>query len=481
MIEEVPMAEVEKQKLKGSLGVTPIVMMVVATAAPLTVMVANTPLMVSMGNGIAAPVDALIATVIMFLFTVGFVAMSKYITNAGAFYAFIQKGLGRSIGLGSATLAVVSYALILVALQGYIGYTVSTAVNDFLGIAVPWWAYSFAAVGVIAFLGYRDIELSSKFLGIALVLEIAVVILVDVAVLFEKGASGLETASFHLENVVSGSPGLGILFAIFSFIGFESTVIYREEAKDPERTIPRATYIAVLLVGAFYVISMWCAVSSIGKDNIAAFSEAHGADMYLAVTEHYFGVIFMDVMHVLLITSLFACALSLHNIVVRYKYTLGRFGVLNDRFSSVHPDHGSPHVASVVLSLFSVIAFAFLIAIGADPASQIYAWGAMAGTLGYMAILSLTCAAVVVFFHREKSTGQLWQTFVAPTAGLLGILGCLWVAVSNLPDLIGGENAKAVSIFVVSFLLSTFAFGFWIAERFRTHHPIRYEALRQLA
>ena len=137
------MGEVEKQKLKGSLGVTPIVMMVVATAAPLTVMVANTPLMVSMGNGIAAPVDAFIATVIMFLFTVGFVAMSKYITNAGAFYAFIQKGLGRSIGLGSATLAVVSYALILVALQGYIGYTTASAVNGFLGLAVPWGSRDF--------------------------------------------------------------------------------------------------------------------------------------------------------------------------------------------------------------------------------------------------------------------------------------------------------------------------------------------------
>lgn len=475
------MGEVEKTKLRGTLGVTSIVMMVVATAAPLTVMVANTPLMVSMGNGVSAPVDALIATVIMFLFTVGFVAMSKHITNAGAFYAFIQKGLGRSVGLGSATLAVVSYALILVALQGYIGYTTASAINGFLGLAVPWWVYSFLAVGIIAYLGYRDIELSSKFLGIALVLEVAVVVLVDIAVLMEKGPNGLEGASFHLENILSGSPGLGILFAIFSFIGFESTVIYREEAKDPERTIPRATYIAVLLVGAFYVISMWCAVSSIGKENITAFSQVHGADMYLAVTQHYFGVIFMDVMHVLLISSLFACALSLHNIVVRYKYTLGRFGVLNDRFSSVHPKHGSPHVSSAVLSIFSVIAFAILICIGADPASQIYAWGAMAGTLGYMVILCLTCAAVVVFFRREKSTGQLWQTFVAPTAGLFGILGCLWVALSNLPDLIGGESAKSISIFVVSFLLATFAFGFWIAERFRTHNPIRYEALRQLA
>lgn len=475
------MGEIEKNKLKGTLGVTPIVMMVIATAAPLTVMVANTPLMVSMGNGIAAPVNAAIATVIMFLFTVGFVAMSKYITNAGAFYAFIQKGLGRSIGLGSATLAVVSYAMILVALQGYIGYATADTVNGLIGLDVPWWVYSFIAAGVIAYLGYRDIELSSKFLGIALVLEIAVVILVDIAVLWDKGLGGMEAASFDMTNVISGSPGLGILFAIFSFIGFESTVIYREEARDPERTIPRATYTAVLLVGAFYVISIWCAVSAIGEANIAAFSEAHGADLYLAVTSGYFGVIFMDVMHVLLLTSLFACALSLHNIVVRYKYTLGRFGVLSTRFSSVHPEHGSPHVSSAALSLFSVAALTILIALGADPATEIYAWGAMAGTLGYMTILSLTCAAVVVFFHREKNIHKPWQTLIAPTGGLLGILGCLWVAIANLPDLIGGENAQAVSILVVLFLLSTFAFGFCTAERFRTRQPSRYEALRQLA
>ena len=99
--------------------------------------------------------------------------------DTGAFYAFIQKGLGRSVGLGSATLAVVSYALILVALQGYIGYAAAGAVNGFFNIALPWWVYSFLAVAVIAYLGYRDIELSSKFLGIALVLEIAVVVLVD--------------------------------------------------------------------------------------------------------------------------------------------------------------------------------------------------------------------------------------------------------------------------------------------------------------
>src|SRR5690242_13222593 len=100
---------IEHVGLKGSLGVGAIVMMVIATAAPLTVMVANTPLIISMGNGPAAPFDALVATITMLLFTIGFVAMSRYITNAGAFYAYIQKGMGRVVGLGSATMALLSY------------------------------------------------------------------------------------------------------------------------------------------------------------------------------------------------------------------------------------------------------------------------------------------------------------------------------------------------------------------------------------
>lgn len=475
------MQETQATGLKGSLGVAPIVLMVVATAAPLTVMVANSPLIIMLGNGVSAPVDALIAAVIMFLFTAGFVAMSKYISNAGAFYAYIQKGLGRSVGLGSATLAVVSYALILLALQAFIGYAIAEAVSDFSGISLPWWVYSLATVAVIAYLGYRDIELSSKFLAIALVLEIAVVLLVNIAIFIDKGPSGMESAPFELSNIIAGSPGLGILFAIFSFIGFESTVIYREEARDPERTIPRATYTAVIIVGLFYVISMWCEVSAIGSANIDSYVEAHGADLYLALTEHYLGSVAMDFMQVLLITSLFACALSLHNIVVRYQYTLGRFGVLSNRLADVHPDHGSPHTSSFVLTAFTSVALVLLILIGADPVNQIYAWGAMAGTLGYMVILSLTCAAVIAFFYRQGGQQSLWRTRLAPAGGMLGILGCLWIAIDNLPSLIGGDHANAVSILAVLLLVATFATGFLMAELFRTRQPHRYQALNELA
>ncbi|MDV7888912.1 APC family permease [Pseudomonas aeruginosa] len=467
--------------LQGSLGVTSIVLMVVATAAPLTVMVANTPLIISMGNGIAAPFDAALATIIMLLFTIGFVAMSKYITNAGAFYAYIQKGLGRAMGLGSATMAMLSYFFILVALEAYIGHAFSDLLKNFLSIHIPWHLLALAIVAVVGFLGYRHIELSSKFLGIALVLEIAIVLVVNLAIMMKSGIGGMDLAPFEPVAITSGSPGLGIMFAIYCFIGFEATVVYREEAKNPERTIPRATYISVLVVGTFYVVSMWCEVIGIGLDDVLKFATDHPADMYLVLTERYLGKAAQDILQVLLITSLFACVLSLHNIVVRYQHVLGRYSLLPRSLASIHTNHGSPHVSSLVQTLSSMVLLIALIVGGLDPVSEIYAWGATAGTLGYMVILALTCLSVIVFFQRRDDPSGLWATKLAPAGGFIGLAACLWIAIDNLPALIGGNTANVAAAVIEMLVAGSFAVGSGAAFYLQKTSPERFEALRALA
>ncbi|RJG09029.1 APC family permease [Pseudomonas cavernicola] len=469
-----------KSKLRGSLGVSSIVLMVVATAAPLTVMVANTPLIISMGNGAAAPFDALVATAIMLLFTIGFVSMSSHITNAGAFYAYIQKGMGRIVGLGSATLALLSYFLILVAIEAYMGFAIGELVKNQTGISIPWQAISVAVVVIVGILGYRDIELSSKFLGLALILEILIVLAVNALIFFDHGVAGMDVTPFTLPVITSGSPGLGIMFAIYCFIGFEATVVYREEARDPERTIPRATYAAVLIVGAFYVLSMWFEVIGFGVDNVAKVAAEHPADLYLILTQQYLGKVGYDVIQVLLVTSLFACVLSVHNIVVRYQYVLGRFGVFHKCLSIVHEEHGSPHVSSIVQTITSLALLFVLFVIGLDPVTQIYAWGATAGTLGYMAILSLTCASVIAFFWGSKSA-RMWNTKIAPLGGLVGLLFCLWIAISNLPSLIGGDAASAIAIYISAVMSIAFLVGIVVAMTMKTKFPSRYEKLRELA
>ena len=47
-----------------------------------------------------------------------------------------------------------------------------------------------------------------------------------------------------------------------------------------------------------------------------AFTSEHGESSYLLVAEQYLGKVFTDVILVLLVTSLFACILSFHNVVM---------------------------------------------------------------------------------------------------------------------------------------------------------------------
>lgn len=473
------MSEKKNTQLSGSLGVTSIVLMVVATAAPLTVMVANTPLIITMGNGAGAAFDALLATLIMFLFAVGFVAMSRYISNAGAFYSYIQKGLGRTIGLGSATLAWISYFLILVALETYMGVALSDLLHTLMGIYIPWWILTLICMVAIGILGYRHIDLSSKFLAVALVLEIAVVILVNIFVFAERGITGMDMEAFHPSTIMSGSPGLGIMFAIYCFIGFEATVIFREEAKDPDRTIPKATYIAVLGVGFFYVISMWCEITVIGSANIVDFANKNGEATYLMIAQQYLGTVSKDIILVLLVTSLFACALSLHNIVVRYQYILGKYDVLPKQLSYIHEKHKSPYMSSFVQTTSSIVLFLFLLVLQLDPVSNIYAWGATTGTLGYMAILSLTCISVVVFFRQNKN-GGVFKTMIAPSLGLIGLLFCLWIAIINLPDLVGSKTNLVPQI-IICVLIAAFSLGVIKAKLMKSRKPQQFEQLKELA
>jgi len=68
------------------------------------------------------------------------------------------------------------------------------------------------------------------------------------------GAAGISADFLDPTIVVHGSPGIAVLFAVMGFLGFESTAVFRDEAKDPGRTVPRATYIAALLIGGFYTV-----------------------------------------------------------------------------------------------------------------------------------------------------------------------------------------------------------------------------------
>lgn len=457
--------------LSGRLGTGSIVFMVIAAAAPLTVIGGNVPLAVGLGNGAGAPVGFLVAAAILLVFAVGFVTMTPHVREAGAFFSYVTEGLGDRLGMGIAIVALIAYTAIQLGVYGYIGWAVDDTVQYYGGPEVPWPVYALLTLGVVAVLGYRHIELSAKVLGVALALEIGIMLLLDVVIVGDGGASGVNLESFTPDAVTSGSLGVPVLFALTGFIGFEATAIFRDEARDPERTIPRATYLAVIIIGGFYALSCWALVIAAGTGDVVDVANATldgDANMLLDTAAEYLGDLGRDVVNVLLLTSLFACVLSFHNVVARYQYVLARKGLLPSRLGEVHPTHGSPAVSSVVQTVTAVVLVGACALLDLDPLVGVF--GSMAGvaTVGMVTLMLTTSVAVIVFFARRPSlaAGRTAQTRVAPVIACAGLLTGLWLVLSNF-TLVTGASAVASTVLALV-PVAGLVLGVAIGQRSRT-------------
>jgi amino acid transporter len=464
-VSDPPTAGTTQKRLSGRLGVGSIVFMVVAAAAPLTVVAGTVPIGIAAGNGPAYPSMYVISAVVLMFFAVGFTAMTRHVPNAGAFYSYIGTGLGRGAGLGSAMVALISYVTVQGAVYGYIGFALGDLVSRWGGPSLPWWFWTGVVLAVAGLLGYRHIELSSKVLGVLLVCEVGIVLLLDAVVTGKGGGpEGLSTAMFKPSEVFSGAPGIGLMFAIAGFIGFEATAIFRDEARDPNRTIPRATYAALALIGVFYTVSAWAIVSAWGDGPAVARATADPGTMVVETAQRYLGTAASDVMQVLFVTSLFAAVLSFHNVLSRYFFSLGNTGVLPGACGRSHARHASPHVASLVTTAVGTALMAIGAIAGLDPVTQIFTWLAGVASVGIVVLMLLACLAVIVFFRRTQTDRRPWNSLIAPSLGLVGLALILVLLVENLPLLMGGSTALGVGAGV---LLAVALLAGWPLARLR--------------
>lgn len=439
----------QSHKLAGHLGPVAIVFMVVAAAAPLTVIAGTVPLGIAAGNGAAFPASYAVCTVVLLFFAVGFTAMARHIRGAGAFYTYIAHGLGRHTGLGAAFLALMSYTAVQGAVYGYIGAAMNDLVTSHGGPEVPWFVYALAMMAVVATLGYRHIELSGKVLGVLLICEVGIVMVINGAVIGRGGAEGLSTAALHPGNFFTGAPGIALIFAIAGYIGFEATAVFRDEARDPARTIPRATYLALLLIGGFYALSSWVMVSAWGDAGAVELATQDPEGMITETATRYVGSFAGDLVQIFLITSLFAALLSFHNVLARYIFSLGNTKALPGWCGRSHARHSSPHIASAVQTVSALVLVVASVLAGLDPVTQVFAWFAGVSSVGIVALMTLTSVAVIVYFRRWPFDTRLWHTAIAPGLGFVGLAVLLVMTAANLPLLVGGSTTLAAIIGVL--------------------------------
>jgi amino acid transporter len=450
----------------NALGVAALLFFVLSAQAPLTGIAGASPIAMVLGNGTGVPGAYLLSGLVIVLFAVGFIAMSRHVVNAGAFYAYVGQGLGRRLGSGSALVAVTAYATVQAAMYGLYGVVVSGLVAQHLGVDIAWWGCALVTMAVIQVLGVLGIDIGARVLALLVLAEVSLLLVFDVVVLFSGGGpEGISVASsFSPGEVFSGAPGVALTFAVASMFGFESTAIYSEEAKRPEKTVPRATYLSVALITGFFALTTWMFISSYGASNAvgeagAALESGDSTAFVGGAMASEIGSWTSDVLPFLLATSLLAGMLAFHNSINRYVFALSRDGLLPAAIDRVNR-YGAPWAASMVqttIALLLVMPFAIL---GEDPVLTLFSWFSGVAVLGVMVLYFLTSIGVVRFFRRTGVDRRPWQTLIAPALASIAIAFVVWLILDNFTTLIGGSSGTALwlilavpAAFVVGLLL----------------------------
>jgi amino acid transporter len=463
---------------RNSLGLIAVTFMVVSAAAPLTGVAGAMPIAFLAGNGAGIPATFVFITLVMLAFSVGYVAMSRHVSNAGAFYAYAARGLGGGAGGAVSMIAIVAYNAMQVGLLGLLGGVASGVFGEW--ITLPWWGWSLIAIALVAVLGYRQVDLSAKVMVVLVGLEYIIVLIVAFAILFQGGAAGLSIPFFDWPTITSGSPTLAVLLVLGSFIGFEATTIYSEEARDPEVTIPRATYLSVLMIGVFFVFVTWLLIAGAGvadlQSGIAALPDPTA--FFFELAGRYVGGPIPTIAGFLLVSSLFAAVSAFHNYIARYSYVAGREGLLPSGFGKTHDQFQSPHVGSVVQTVTALIVVGVFAWLGLDPVLNLFTWVSQLGTLGVLAMMAITSLAIIAFFRSGEASASPMAGLVLPAVSGL-IMAALFVYIflhfGDLTTTTGGS----LSWILPSLIPLAGIVGYLMATRLKSADPTAYGRMGQ--
>jgi amino acid transporter len=485
---------------RNALGLNQVLFCIVTGAAPIAAMLFNDPWAV-FGGGWAAPSAFIIATIGFTVFSVGYIAMARRVTAAGGFYSFASHGFGQTIGMGVALLIAACYLIFAAGVTGVTAYFANNTIDDWFGVDIPVWVFEFGTVAAMVMFAFFHIELTAKFLGFFLVLELISLLTFGICVLFqpENGYvwSALLPWNFFdgdtngaVKAFGAGTIGVGIFGAFWSWIGFEMAPNYAEESRDPKRIMSPATYISVIGLGILYTFICWMLVVSWGKNGIT-----HGvqlqfkgdiASVFYPQTNRVFPIdignasLLTRAFQLTIVTGSFACQLAFFNTTTRYLFSMGREGILPHAIGRTHPKYKSPHVAAIIVGVLCALIIAGFLAYDSSTLAallQLGTWAPMMGNIGILAIMGLVSLAIIRYFATEaKGEHGPLQVVLAPLVAAVIMFVATYLLIKNRNTLSGGAGIPFVDYMWVPPLV-VFIVGMLLAQIYRSRDRARFDGI----
>ena len=466
----------------GRLGTTSLVFMIIAASAPLTVLAGGVPTNFGVSGLLGVPWGYLALGIILVFFAVGYGIMSSKIQNSGAFYAYVSEGLGNRQGIAAAILALVSYNMMQVGLYGIFGFSLANLINGWFGTTISWWVAALAGWLLVAVMGVGNVDFSAKVLGVLVALEFIVVAGVSLLSL-GVAPEGITVETMRPSQFFTDGIGVLLAFGIAAFMGFESGAIYSEEARDPERTVPKATYVAVGTIALFYAFSAWAFAQGVGPSEIIDKAIELGPDLVFVWLGDY-SPFAANVANLLFVTSLIAALVAFHNAAARYFFSLGRSRVLPKRFAA-SSTKGAPIAGSLTQTLLAVVVIAGFAVAGNGsemgelfPVLTLFTWLTNAAAFGLVFLLAVVSVSIMVWLNKQEKNYSLFTRVIAPLVSACGLVTVFVLVLMNFPLMIGDTGPDALVWVMPGIIIASGLVGLAWGEYLKYEQPHIYASLQ---
>jgi amino acid transporter len=302
-------------------------------------------------------------------------------------------------------------------------YYANVVLKEFYGVSAPAIPLAIFAVFVSIYIAYRDVKVSARFMVYIELISVLLISVVFAMLLWKRGLH-FDPAQFALRGVHFSGVRLGLVLAMFSFVGFESATTLGEEAKHPLRMIPRAVIQSAMLSGLFFIAASYTEV--LGFPASAGSLAENAAPMSVLSTAA--GIRRLGpVIDICAMVSMFACTLACVTAAARVLLLMAHNGLAPHGLSKTHPRNQTPHIAVLATGAATMLLPAGLAAAKVSG-DAVYDWMGSLATYGFMTVYGLVAIALPRHLRQLRSLtfGTVLLAVVAVAAMVLVLAGTLY-------------------------------------------------------